>query len=222
MDTKGGKMKEKSGYTDIIVTGDVLQITVDDVIVTGKIIQRDKRSISVEIISPFSGISESSGSIPLLGLQCHNYEGKAGDQRAAAILCDLYRFCLYAEAHREKLLAALADYRFKRIYAKHFSGDAVERQQRINESMQKYLDLRKELKACSIDNLEYQRSVRPLTKEIKHLGEESEVDQDSIFDECIIHFSDTAVWELNRETVINYLEKIRKGSSTEGEEKLKL
>lgn len=205
-------MKEKSSYRGLNVTGNVIQITVDDVIVTGKIIQRDKRSIGVEITNPFSGISESSGSIPLLGLQFHNYEGKAGDQRAASILCDLYSFCVYAEAHREKLLAALADYRFKRLYAKHFSSDAVERQQRINESLQKYLDLRKELKACSIDNLEYQRRVGPLAKEIKHLGEESEVDQDSIFDECFYQFSDTAVWELNRETVINYLEKMRKGS----------
>ena len=166
-------MKEKSSYRGLNVTGNVIQITVDDVIVTGKITQRDKRSIGVEITNPFSGISESSGSIPLLGLQFHNYDGKAGDQRAAAILCDLYRFCLYAEAHRENLLAALVDYRFKRIYAKHFCGDAVERQQRINEALQKYLDLRQELKAGSIDNLEYQRRVGPLVKEIKHIGEES-------------------------------------------------
>lgn len=202
-------MKEKSGYRDLKVIGDVLQITVDDVIVTGKIIQRDRRSIGVEIISPFSGISESSGSIPLLGLQFHNYEGKAGDQRAAAILCDLYRFCVYAEAHREKLLTALADYRFKRLYAKHFSGDAVERQQRINESLQKYLDLRNELKAGTIDNLEYQRRVGPLTKEIKHLGVEAEVDLDAIFDECFYRYRDTVVWVLNRDTVIAYLEKMR-------------
>ena len=211
-------MKEKSSYTDLKVTGDALQITVDDVIVSGKIIQRDKRSISVEIISPFSGILESSGSIPLLGLQFHNYEGKTGDQRAAAILCDLYRFCLFAEAHVEKLLAAFADYRFKRLYAKHFSADAVELQQRINESLQKYLDLRQELKAGSIDNLEYQRRVGPLAKEIKHLGEESEVDLDAVFDECFYPFRDTAVWELDRETVIAYLEKMRRGSSTDEDE----
>ena len=211
-------MKEKSGYRDLIVTGDVLQIIVDDVIVTGKIIQREKRSIAVEIASPFSGISESSGSIPLLGLQFHNFEGKAGDQRAAAILCNLYSFCVYAEAHREKLLAAFADYRFKRLYDKHFSSDAVEYQQRINESLQKYLDLRQGLKAGSIDNLEYQRRVGPLAKEIKHLGVEAEVDLDSIFDECFYRFKDTVVWQLNRETVVNYLEKMRKGSSTNGDE----
>jgi len=218
MDTTGGKMKEKSGYTDLNVTVDVLQITVDDVSVTGKITQRDIRSIAVEIVSPFSGISESSGSIPLLGLQFHNYEGSAGDQRAAAILCDLYKFCLYAEAHREKLLAALADYRFKRLYAKHFSAEAVDRQQHVNEALQKYLDLRQELKAGSIDNLEYQRRVRPLTREIKHLGEVSEVDLDAIFDECFNRFRDTVVWELNREAVIAYLEKMRRGSSTDAGE----
>ncbi len=211
-------MKEISGYRDLIVTGDVLQIIVDNVIVTGKIIQRDKRSIAVEIASPFSGISESSGSIPLLGLQFHNFEGKAGDQRAASILCDLYSFCVYAEAHGEKLLASLADYRFKRLYAKHFSSDAVELQQRINEALHKYLDLRQELKAGSIDNLEYQRRVGPLTKEIKHLSEESEVDLDAIFEECFYRFRDTVVWQLNRETVISYLEKIRKGDSPDADE----
>lgn len=211
-------MKEKSGYKGLIVTGDVLQITVDDVIVTGKITQRDKRTISVEITSPFNGISESSGSIPLLGLQFQNYEGNAGDQRAAAILCDLYRFCVYAETHREKLLASMADYRFKRLYAKHFNADAVELQQRINEALQKYLDLRQELKASSIDNLEYQRRVGPLVKEIKHIGEESEVDLDAIFDECFYRIRDTVVWQLNRETVIAYLEKMRKGSYTDADE----
>ncbi len=211
-------MKEKSGYTGLSITEDTLQITVDDVIVTGKIIQRDRRSIGVEIASPFNGVSESSGSIPLLGMQFHNYESKAGDQRAASILCDLYSFCVYAEAHREKLLAALADYRFKRLYAKHFSSDAVELQQRINEALHKYLDLRQELKAGSIDNLEYQRRVGPLTKEIKHLSEESEVDLDAIFEECFYRFRDTVVWQLNRETVISYLEKIRKGDSPDADE----
>lgn len=211
-------MKEKSSYTGLKVTGDVLQITVDDVIVTGKIIQRDRRSIEVEIASPFNGVFESSGSIPLLGLQFHSYESKAGDQRAASILCDLYSFCVYAEAHRDKLLASLADYRFKRLYAKHFSSDAVELQQRINESLQKYLDLRQGLKAGSIDNLEYQRRVGPLTKEIKHLNGESKVDLDAIFDECFYRFRDTVVWQLNRETVISYLEKMRKGSSTDADE----
>lgn len=211
-------MKEKSRYTDINVTGEVLQITIDNVIVTGKIIQRDRRSIGVEIINPFSGISESSGSIPLLGMQFHNYEGKAGDQRAAAILCDLYKFCVYVEAHGEKLLAALADYRFKRLYAKQFSAEAIDLQQRINEALQKYLDLRKELKAGSIDNLEYQRRVGPLAKEIKHLGETSEVDLDSVFEECFYRFRDTEVWQLNRETVIAYLETMRKGSSADADE----
>lgn len=211
-------MKAKSRYTDLKVSGDALQITVDDVIVTGKIIQCDKRRIGVEITSPFCDISESSGSIPLLGLQFNNFEGKVGDQRAASILCDLYRFCLYAKDHREMLLAALADYRFKRIYAKHFSADAVELQQRINEALQKLQNLRKELKTSSIDNLEYQHSVGPLAKEIKHLGEESEVDLDAIFDECFRYFHDPALWELGRETVIAYLERLRKGSSANVEE----
>lgn len=120
---------------------------------------------------------------------------------------------MYAEAHGEKLLAALADYRFKRLYAKHFSTEAVELHQRINEALQTYLDLRNELKAGTIDNLEYQRRVGPLKKEIKHLGDESEVDQDNIFDECFYRFRDTAVWDLNRETVITYLETMRKGST---------
>ncbi|HNZ07376.1 MAG TPA: hypothetical protein PKI63_06220 [Candidatus Cloacimonadota bacterium] len=211
-------MKENNGYSNLTVDGDTIQIYVDDVIVTGTIIQRHKRSIGVEITDPYSGISESSGSIPLLGLQFHNYEGKEGDQRAAAILCDLYSFCLYAEAHRERLLAALADYRFKRIYAKHFSAEAVELQQRINESLQKYLDLREELKAGSIDNLEYQRRVGPLAKEIKHLGHESEVDLDAIFDECFCRFRDTALWELNRETVITYLERMRNSGAEDADE----
>jgi hypothetical protein len=45
---------------------------------------------------------------------------------------------------------------------------------------------------------------------MKLLTEEPEIDLDAIFDECFNSFWKTPVWELNRETVIAYLEKINK------------
>jgi len=217
-DKNGGPMKDVSGYTNLIVNGDLIKITVDEVLVTGKIIQRDRRSIAVELVSPFGGISQSSGYIPLLASQFYNFAGSRGDDKAAGMLCALYRFCLYAQDHKDRLLAALADYKFKYLYAKHFSASAVAREQRKTEILQKLQHLRKELKAGIIDNLAYQRGLTPLRKELDQLDYESQIDTSTIFDECFSRFSEPALWELWQETVIAYLEKMKTGGMPDKEE----
>ena len=68
----------------------------------------------------------------------------------------------------------------------------------------------KERKEGEIDSIEYQRRISPLSKAMKLLTEEPELNLDAIFDDCFNSFWKTPVWELNRETVIAYLEKINK------------
>jgi len=197
-------------YTIIGIEGDQIDIMVEGMSVIGRITLRDRRNISVEIISPFSGISEQSGCIPLLGLQVHNFLGKAGDERAASLLCALYRFCRFVDEHKERLLEALHNYKYKVAYAKHFSPEARELAQRRTTTLENLLAIRKELKEGRIDNIQYQRRIRPLNKVMKLLSKEKEIDLDAIFDECFNHFWNTPVWELSRETVLNYLEEIIK------------
>jgi len=197
-------------YTIIGIQGDQIDIMVEGMSVKGRITLRDRRNIAVEIISPFSGISEQSSCIPLLGLQVHNFLGKAGDERAASLLCMLYRFCRYVDGHKERLLAALNDYKYKVAYAKHFSPEAKELAQRRTTALENLLAIRKELKAGLINNVEYQRRIVPLNKDMKLLTEELEIDLDGIFDKCFNSFWNTPVWELSRKTVLAYLEKIIK------------
>ena len=66
-------MKEIFSYTNLIIEGDSIEIMVDGIVVSGRITLRNKRNIAVEIISPYEGVSESSGCIPLLGLKVHNF-----------------------------------------------------------------------------------------------------------------------------------------------------
>ena len=37
------------------------------------------------------------------------------------MLCALYRFCRFVDEHKERLLEALHNYKYKVAYAKHFS-----------------------------------------------------------------------------------------------------
>ena len=114
------------------------------------------------------------------------------------------------DGHKDTLLAALADYKYKKAYIKYFSTEAKERDQQKVAALQELQAIRKDLKAGKIDSIEYQRRIRPLSKAMKLLTEEPEIDLDAIFDECFNSFWKTPVWELNRETVIAYLEKINK------------
>jgi hypothetical protein len=207
-------MEQDKGYANLSIEGEQIEIMVEGISVEGRITLRDRRNIAVEIISPFSGISEQSGCIPLLGLQVHNFLGKAGDERAAGLLCALYRFCRYVDGHKERLLEALHDYKYKVAYAKHFSPEARELALSRTTALENLLSIRKELKAGMIYNIEYQRRIRPLNKSMKLLTEELEIDLDGIFDECFNHFWKTPVWELKRETVLAYLVKINKAGLT--------
>ena len=203
-------MEQDKGYTNLLIEGDCITITVEGIVVSGRITLRNKRNIAVEIISPYEGISESSGCIHLLGLQVHNFLGKTGDEKAATLLLDIYRFCAFVDGHKDTLLAALADYKYKNAYIKYFSTEAKERDQQKVAALQELQAIRKDLKAGKIDSIEYQRRIRPLSKAMKLLTEEPEIDLDAIFDECFNSFWKTPVWKLNRETVIAYLEKINK------------
>lgn len=211
-------MRSDKGYTNLRIEGERVEIMVEGISVMGRITLRDRRNIGVEITYPYSGISEQSGCIPLLGLQFHNFFGKTGDERAAVLLCTLYCFCSYVEGHKDRLLVALNDYRYKVSYEKHFSLEARELDQRRTSALENLLAIRKELKAGTIDNIEFQRRITPLSRDMKQLTEEVDIDLDAIFDECFRYFHDPALWELSRETVIGYLEGIRIGSTPDKEE----
>lgn len=206
-------MRSDKGYTNFRIEGERIEIMVEGISVMGRITLRDRRNIEVEITHPYSGISERSGCIPLLGLQVHNFLGNAGDERAAGLLCALYLFCSYVEGHKDRLLVALNDYRYKVAYVKHFSPEARELDQRRTSALEDLQAIRKELKAGTIGKLEYQRRIMPLSRDMKQLTEEVDIDLDAIFDECFRYFYDPVLRELSRETVISYLEGMRKGST---------
>ncbi len=211
-------MRSDKDYTNLRIEGERIEIMVEGISLVGRITLRDRRNIGVEITHPYWGISERSGCIPLLGLQVHKFLGKAGDERAAGLLCALYRFCIYVEEHLDRLLEALNDYKYKVAYVKHFSPEARELDQRRTSALEDLQAVRKELKAGTIDKLEYQRRITPLSRAMKQLTEEVDIDLDAIFDECFRYFRDKVLWELSRETVIVYLEGMRKGSTPNMEE----
>lgn len=193
-------------YTKLYIEGERIEIEVEGVPVLGRITLRDRSSIGVEIINPYSGISELSGSIPVILWQFRDFLDSRGDEKAASLLSQLYRFCLYAERHKDKLLAALQDYTSKLDYAQHLDPKVKELAKRKIAMQEDLRAIRKELKAGRMDNIEYQRRVGPLKKIMELLSEEMRVDPYAIYQSSFTSFKDTPVWELRHDTVLRYLE----------------
>ena len=59
-------MTTDKSYTQLHIQGERIEIEVEGVPVHGRITLRDRSSIGVKIISPYTGISELSGSIPVI------------------------------------------------------------------------------------------------------------------------------------------------------------
>ncbi|MCB5228473.1 MAG: hypothetical protein GX122_07715 [Candidatus Cloacimonetes bacterium] len=199
-------MTTDKSYTQLHIQGERIEIEVEGVPVHGRITLRDRSSIGVKIISPYTGISELSGSIPVILGQFKNFLGSRGDEKAASLLSQLYRFCLYAQEHKDRLLTALQDFKSKLDYAQHLAPKVKDLAQRKTAMQEDLRAIRKELKAGKMDNIEYQRRIGPLKKSLELLSEEMRVDSHAIFKASFTSFKDTPVWELRHDTVLKYLE----------------
>ena len=191
------------------IEGDHIEIEIDGVIVTGKILERHRGEIIVSITSPYQGITESSGHVPLVAQQFIDYLGPRGDARAAEILGDLYRFCLYVEEHRAEVLAALAGFEEAVHYAKHLDPVVIGKRERMDVLAQELKESRRILKSGGIDSTSYQRKIAPLKREMENLTFETEVNTYDIFEQSFRAFEDTPVWRIRYLTVIQYLDDLR-------------
>lgn len=79
------------------------------------------------------------------------------------------------------------------------------KKERIIELGEFVLNLRKDFKLGKIDNLTYQRQVRPINKELKKLGKDIEIDTDKIFVDCFVDFKNTPLGLISQISVVEYL-----------------
>jgi hypothetical protein len=190
------------------VTGNRIALVVDGIGIEGVIDKRTANEIGVRIEKPYCGVSKSSGSIQLMLTKFINYLGNSGNKKAMSMLYDLYRFCSWVETRKTELASALDRYDLKIEYETFFEPTRQIKQERINELFGLILDIRKKLKAGEIDNIAYQRQIKPIRKELKLLGRDTEIDTGIIFRECFWGFGNTPMKAVSKDTVISYLRTV--------------
>lgn len=219
-------MNKKYDLSKIKIEGDQIEIELEGVVVTGEFLYRNSGDFAVSITSPYQGISAESSHIPLGAQQFKNFLGPYGDTRAAEILTDLYRFCVYTEEHQEELLATLAEFDKALHYANYLDPVTVAKKQQMDAIAQEIKELKKLLIYRSTESANYQRRINQLMKEMGTLAFETNADYSQIFKksfnafEAKMHigevyvqsfmaYKDTPVWETRTSSVIQYLNALR-------------
>ncbi len=204
-----GNMNTSPDLTKVKIDGDHIEIELDKVVVTGKILERNSGEITVTIISPYQGITLQSGNVPIPLRQYRNYLGPAGDAKAAELLSDIYGFCLYVEEHQAELLAALAEYEEAVYCAKHLDPVKAAKKQRMGIIAGEIKEIKQSLRSGIIDSLAYQRQIGRLKKEMEDLTFDAEMDTWEAYLRIFQPYDDTPVGRLRPENVIPYLNSIR-------------
>ena len=202
-------MNNTPDLSKLKIEGNHIEIEVDKIVVTGKILERSSGEITVSITSPYQGINQSSGNVPIPLRQFRNYSGPAGDGKAAEILADLYGFCLYVEEHKAELLTTLAEFEKAVHYAKHSDPVAVSKKQRMDAIAKELKEFKRTLKSGGIDSTDYQRKIGPLKEEMEALAFEAEMDGRVLLIQSFQAFEDSPVGKLWPATVISYLSALR-------------
>ncbi|MDP3012900.1 MAG: hypothetical protein Q8M92_01570 [Candidatus Subteraquimicrobiales bacterium] len=193
----------KEVYGEIM--GDRIRLLVDEVHIEGIITSRKTNEICISITKPFDGLTECSNSIPLLLSRFLNYSGDKGNKKAMLMLYDIYKFCSYVEANLTEIATAFDRYNLKIDYETFFEPSRQQKQERIHELLNNVLAIRKKLKTGEIDNLIYQRQIKPINNELKTLGKETEIDTDRVFHECFWGYRNTPLELVSKENVVMYL-----------------
>ena len=201
-------MSTTPDLSHVKIDGAHIEIELDGQLVTGIIVDRNSGDITVSITSPFEGISQQSGNVPIPLRQFKNYSGPAGDAKAAEILGELYRFCVYVEEHKKELLVTLAEYYEAVHYAKHLDPVMVSKKQRMYAISGELKEIKQSLKSGAIDKLAYQRQIGPLKKEMENLAFETEINTWEVYEHSFKAFAETPVGKIDQETVLSYLKPI--------------
>ena len=124
--------------------------------VKGRIIERKKHLITVEILAPFNGLFQSATDEHLIGGTC-DYIGDYGTLTARKLLYDLYDFCLYIHNNAD--------------YVKKHHAELIAERDKIREEMLPIMIQRNELKKSYNNNLITEKEYKLKLKMIQELKE---------------------------------------------------
>ena len=126
--------------------------------VTGCITYRTKRGLTVEITSPYQGLSTHL-TIPYFAAAYSSFDGAHGMETADEMLRNLYLTADYIAKHRQRLAAEL----------KEIDNALVGTREALDDWSKELQRLRKQLKAGDIDPISYQQRLVAIRKQIAEL-----------------------------------------------------
>ena len=133
-----------------------MNLNVNGIKVKGRIIERKKHLITVEILAPFNGLFQSATDEHLIGGTC-DYIGDYGTLTARKLLYDLYDFCLYIHNNAD--------------YVKKHHAELIAERDKIREEMLPIIIQRNELKISYNNNLITEKDYKLKLKLLQELKE---------------------------------------------------
>ena len=176
------------------IDGSKIVMYVDGVRLEGELLEIHTWYLTVAITSPYSGLSESNGNIPAPAKAGTDFREGQDINRAYDILKSLYYLFLKVEKEIDKIRPLLDNF-FKESRAK-YDKDTLE-MVRIAELKREIKKQKAKLKSRKIDNIQYQKAIKPLKEEIYDLEFKVEDEINTLFIDSFSKFydhKDCRVW----------------------------
>lgn len=184
------------------VRGNKVEVWIGSEIVEGIITKREARGMTVEITSPYSGLADNSGYIPLGLSQYKNFLNKEGDEKAIEILKNLYHFAKNVETNKSKIAEAVNLFIVRVQDLESPDSEIVKEQESLRIAK---TEIRRRFKAKEIDNREYQSLVGPVNKQIADAEFRHGSFTRDLFTEHFEKYRDTDYYYISAESFVKYL-----------------
>ena len=142
----------------------IFEILYQGVPITGILKGRNARLITIEMTSPYSGLSGNSGSIPLMASAHTNFLGEYGVERATQIITNLYLMAKNIEINKLKIAQDINTF-IEKVIA--FEKPDNEINLKIELLTKEKTELHKKLKAREMNSRQYQKLFSPIKKAIQ-------------------------------------------------------
>ena len=184
------------------VIGNKVEVWIGSEKVEGIITQREPRVLTVEITTPYSGLTDSSGWIPLMLSQYKSFLNKEGDVKAVEILKYLYHFAKYVEANKAEITKAINLFIIEVQDLESPDSEIVKEQESLRQAK---AEIRRRFKAKEIDNREYQSLVGPVNKQIADAEFRHGSFTRDLFTEHFEKYRDTNYYYISAKSFVKYL-----------------
>lgn len=184
------------------IDGKKIVMYIDDVRVEGEFVRRERYEMTVAIISPYSGLSQSAGHIMVIARGVLHWDGERGDREGYQLLSDMYYLMSGIESSDKKLRRYMNRFRKEKEAKLGPKAPEMRKLEKLNKECKAY---KAQLKAGEITSVKYGQLVQPLNKEIKTIKFDIDYHLREFFDITFEEFLERDGSRTPKETFIPFL-----------------